>query len=358
MLKKMRQCRLNFADNRYDCEAGIIGEHYATELIVTPPAIMPTEAVYRLCFEPGGLSEIILQTTDGAFSYPLPSAVTATPYCCVTLIGYVGSEQIYKSRMVRLHFSQTADGDSSIDLQQPGIVDEVNRNTAARHGHDNKFVLDRLSDADGKLQFDGKEISGGGGAATAADVNYELPEEVQTEFPWAEIEENTVKAGLDTAIYYALAGMYAKYIGVTLQGAAGTVDISLQNFINNTYIPVANKAHEHDNKSILDEITAEKVNIWDNKQAKPSQVTSGTTITLADNTEYRLTDVTTLTLTYPTGSFECWMSLTFAESGNITVTLPAETKYIGTAPDFKNGETWELSFKDKVLAAQKVGDGT
>lgn len=357
MLKKMRQCRLNFADNRYDCEAGIIGEHYATELIVTPPAIMPTEAVYRLCFEPGGLSEIILQTTDGAFSYPLPSAVTATPYCCVTLIGYVGSEQIYKSRMVRLHFSQTADGDSSIDLQQPGIVDEVNRNTAARHGHDNKFVLDRLSDADGKLQFDGKEISGGG-AATAADVNYELPEEVQTEFPWAEIEENTVKAGLDTAIYYALAGMYAKYIGVTLQGAAGTVDVSLQNFINNTYIPIANKAHEHDNKSILDEITAEKVNIWNNKQAKPSQVTSGTTITLADNTEYRLTDVTTLTLTYPTGSFECWMSLTFAASGTITVTLPTGTKYLGSSPDFKNGETWELSFKDKVLAAQKVGDGT
>lgn len=198
----------------------------------------------------------------------------------------------------------------------------------------------------------------GGGVATAADVNYELPEEVQTEFPWAEIEENTVKAGLDTAIYYALAGMYAKYIGVTLQGAAGTVDVSLQNFINNTYIPVANKAHEHDNKSILDEITAEKVNIWDNKQAKPSQVTSGTTITLADNTEYRLTDVTTLTLTYPTGSFECWMSLTFAAGGTITVTLPTGTKYLGSSPDFKNGETWELSFKDKVLAAQKVGDGT
>ena len=353
----MRQCRLNFADNRYDCEAGIIGEHYATELIVTPPAIMPAEAVYRLCFEPGGLSEIILQTTDGAFSYPLPSAVTATPYCCVTLIGYVGSEQIYKSRMVRLHFSQTADGDSSIDLQQPGIVDEVNRNTAARHSHANKSVIDLLTaDDTGTLLYDGKVI--GGGAATAADVNYELPEEVQTEFPWAEIEENTVKAGLDTAIYYALAGMYAKYIGVTLQGAAGTVDVSLQNFINNTYIPVANKAHEHDNKSILDEITAEKVNIWDNKQAKPSQVTSGTTITLADNTEYRLTDVTTLTLNYPVGDFECWIRLTFAASGNVTVTLPSGTRYIGTAPDFKNGETWELSFKDKILAAQKVGDGT
>ena len=84
---------------------------------------------------------------------------------------------------------------------------------------------------------------------------------------------------------------------------------------------------------------------------------TGSNIALADNTEYRLADVTTLTLTYPTSDFECWMRLTFAESGNITVTLPADTKYIGAAPDFKNGETWELSFKDKVLAAQKVGEG-
>lgn len=172
MLKKMRQCRLNFAENRYDCEAGIIGEHYATELIVTPPAIMPSEAVYRLCFEPGGLSEIILQTTDGTLPYPLPSAVTATPYCCVTLIGYVGSEQIYKSRMVRLHFSQTADGDSSIiDPRQPGIVDEVNQNTAARHGHDNKAVLDKFAESDGKPTYGGQAL-GGGGASTAEGVSY------------------------------------------------------------------------------------------------------------------------------------------------------------------------------------------
>ena len=86
--------------------------------------------------------------------------------------------------------------------------------------------------------------------------------------------------------------------------------------------------------------------------------TGGGNITLADNTEYRLTDVTTLTLTYPTGNFECWMRLNFAASGNVTVTLPTGTKYIGTAPDFKNGETWELSFKDKILAARKVGEGT
>lgn len=402
LLKKMRQCRLNFADNRYDCEAGIIGEHYATELIVTPPAIMPAEAVYRLCFEPGGLSEIILQTTDGAFSYPLPSAVTATPYCCVTLIGYVGSEQIYKSRMVRLHFSQTADGDSSIDLQQPGIVDEVNRNTAARHSHANKSVIDLLTaDDTGTLLYDGKVIGGGG--STAEDISYTLSEDVQTTFPdIIELESDTVKSGLDVAMYYALAGMFAKYISCNLQSGSGeTVSMDLQRILDGFVFPAMFKAHEHDNKSVLDLISATDGKLRYNgsdvglkgekgdkgepgtpgapgapgsdaavtkdnvvaalgytPQAVSAQVTAGTEITLADNTEYRLENVATLTLTYPMGNFECWLKLTFAASGSITVTLPTGTKYIGNAPNFASGETWEMSIKDGVVIAQKVGDGT
>ena len=81
--------------------------------------------------------------------------------------------------------------------------------------------------------------------------------------------------------------------------------------------------------------------------------------TLADNAEYRMTGLKTLTVQYPEDvKFECWMRLSFAASGDITVTLPEGTGYIGSAPDFKNGETWELSFKDGVLAAQKVGEGT
>jgi len=94
------------------------------------------------------------------------------------------------------------------------------------------------------------------------------------------------------------------------------------------------------------------------KPPTQSVTTADENITLADNTEYRLTNVTTLKLSYPVGDFESWMRLTFAASGDITVTLPAGTGYIGTAPDFKNGETWERSFKDKILAAQKVGEGT
>ena len=139
---------------------------------------------------------------------------------------------------------------------------------------------------------------------------------------------------------------------------------------------VKKSGHTHTNKDVLDNLSysngklqynGSDISVTKNgviaalgytPEAVSTQVTTGSNITLADNTEYRLTNVTTLTLTYPTGNFECWMRLDFAASGDITVTLPAGTGYIGTAPDFKNGETWELSFKDKILAAQKVGEGT
>ena len=136
------------------------------------------------------------------------------------------------------------------------------------------------------------------------------------------------------------------------------------------------KAHEHDNKSVLDNLSVSNgklqyngsdVSVTKNgvinalgytPEAVSKQVTAGSNITLADNTEYRLTDVTTLNLSYPTGDFECWMRLSFAASGNVTVTLPTGTRYIGNAPSFANGETWEMSIKDGVVIAQKVGDGT
>lgn len=409
MLEKMRQCRLNFAEHRYDCEAGIVGEHNATELIITPPAIMPDEAVYRLCFEPGGVSEIISKRSDGTLAYPLPAAVSATAFCCVTLIGYIGNEQVYKSRMVQLHFCRAADGDADIDPQQPGIVAEVNQNTAARHSHDNKPVIDLLTaDDTGTLLYDGKAISGGGSTGTElfivnvqvqSGAEYTITSHDKT---YTQIDE-AYKAGKQILAVCTITGedtVYLIPLILTEQnsyyefgffvGSMFTIDVyntdtwdcyvgeldaysiqakisadasaesqSLQRILDYSVYPAVEKAHNHSNKSVLDGLSdSNGVLKYNNKPIIAQKISEGLYITLADNTEYRLTDVLTLRLSYPTGDFECWMRLTFAASGNITVTLPAETKYIGTAPDFKNGETWELSFKDKVLAAQKVGEGT
>lgn len=560
----MRQCRLNFAEHRYDCEAGIVGEHNATELIITPPAIMPDETVYRLCFEPGGVSEIIPKMSDGTLAYPLPAAVTATAFCCMTLIGYIGNEQVYKSRMVQLHFCRAADGDTDIDPQQPGIVAEVNHNTAARHTHANKAVLDKFAESkDGKPTYDGEALGGGGGAGDfiikmtveANGDNYTVTscsatvEQIDAAF---NADKNIVlTVAPEDGLYYALPLVYAtpglsylfesfydaylffagvdKRDGTTfdmIQVPASAIAYSNDAIptvdnVGDTLDELVLISHTHSNKDTLDNLSdsngklqydgsdvglkgdkgdtgatgadgktpvkgvdywtaADKQEIIDdihpayyidlagtypnytcpvamddikaaynsgynlvcrctlgvytatlplfipvpaantwifsgsgalesmnfsaqtftiaittngvvaqnslltNKQLNinisgttyhydgseeiavavkaPVRLITTTDVSetawLTDNTEYRLADITTLTLNYPPDDFECWMRLTFAASGNITVTLPADTKYIGTAPDFKNGETWELSFKDKVLAAQKVGEGT
>ena len=150
----------------------------------------------------------------------------------------------------------------------------------------------------------------------------------------------------------------ADSIKAKISADSSAQSLSLQTILNSLVYPAVEKAHEHSNKSVLDGLSdSNGVLYYNNKPIIAQKISEGPYITLADNTEYRLTDVTTLKLSYPVGDFESWMRLTFAASGDITVTLPAGTGYIGTAPDFKNGETWELSFKDKILAAQKVGEG-
>ena len=219
---------------------------------------------------------------------------------------------------------------------------------------------------------------GTGGASTAEDISYTPSEDIQNEFPeLAVLESNTVKSGLDLAMYYALAGMFAGNIAVDFQTSGGTSSISLQNLYDYSILPAIEKAHEHSNKPVLDnlsvsngklqyngsDISVTKDNVISALGYTPKAVSRvvyypGSNVTLEDNTEYRLTNVTTLNLTYPTGDFECWMRLSFAANGDATVTLPVDTKYLGAVPNFKKGETWELGFKDRVLAAQKVGDGT
>ena len=78
-------------------------------------------------------------------------------------------------------------------------------------------------------------------------------------------------------------------------------------------------------------------------------------LTLADNTEYRFTSaVTSLTLTFPSGSFDCWLEFTTGSS--ISVNFPANATYLGGAPTFEASKTYEMSIKDgSVICAEVEG---
>ena len=76
-------------------------------------------------------------------------------------------------------------------------------------------------------------------------------------------------------------------------------------------------------------------------------------LTVADNTEYRFSSaLTSLTLTFPSGTFDCW--LRFTSGSSITVTLPASATYIGGAPTFEASKTYEMSIKDGVVICAEV----
>lgn len=275
--------------------------------------------------------------SNGVINYAIPQDITLMPIIesvmGIQIIGNNG-ENIIKSPIVEAYIGSSLQDSTKVASDTPtDISTKVEQLMAAKHSHSNKAVLDKFAEgSDGKPTYNGAAIGsgsgGGGGASTASEISY----------------------------------TNSKLPGVS--DAKGAFD------------SLVDDSHKHNNKTTLDKLSdangklqynGSDISITKNgviaalgytPKAVSAQVTTGTNITLADNTEYRLENVTTLTLTYPTGNFECWLKLTFAASGSVTVTLPTGTRYIGTAPDFKNGETWEMSIKDGVVIAQKVGDGT
>lgn len=246
------------------------------------------------------------------------------------------------------------------------------------HEHNNEDVLDKLSVSDGKLQYNGSDVSLK--PAYYIDLTGTYPSYT------CPVAMGDIKAAYSSGynlVCRCALGAYTATLPLFIpmpaantwifsgSGALESMNFSAQSFT----VAITANGVAAQNKQLMPFPTPNKLKItagdihyhYDGSYEVSFAVqpatelvsnTGGGNITLADNTEYRLTDVTTLTLNYLARKFESWMRLTFAESGNITVTLPADTKYIGTAPDFKSGETWELSFKDGVLAAQKVGEGT
>lgn len=186
----------------YDGNAiGIQGEHRASELVIVPPLDMPSGLEYRLAFDPGGMSDT-LSLTDGELRYELPQSITRHEVVSMNIEGYEGGDRIYKSVMVELYFDEAVDTDSPVDADGHSIGAEVAKNTAARHTHDNKAILDKLSVAGGKLQYDGSDVGlkgdkgdkGDTGAAGADGYTPVKGTDYWTEADKAEIVNDTLAA--------------------------------------------------------------------------------------------------------------------------------------------------------------------
>ena len=451
-------------------DVGYRAENNFTLLALPIPAELEGADSYRVYFEStvgDYLQTETLTPVDGYVTVKITSDVVPEPgNMAAQLVAFRAGEIVGYAPMIT-GSAKVSIPDGTERLSH-SLAAEIALNTAARHSHSNKAILDKFAETDGKPTYNGQALGGGGGAddfiikmtvtsddngnytvtscdATVEQIDAAVSAEKRVvviasyngiifELPKLEgVEGNTyyfgafLKGQMIASSVEKIGGNTSEWQFSVTQIGAESVDYynaALPNIstVGGALDELVLKSHTHANKDTLDKLSDSNGKLQYNGSdvglkgadgangitptigangnwyldttdtGKPSrgekgdkgdpgsdanvtkanvitalgytpravsaQVSTGTEITLADNTEYRLTDVTTLTLAYPTGDFECWMRLSFAASGNITVTLPTGTKYIGTAPDFKNGETWELSFKDKILAAQKVGDGT
>lgn len=401
-------------------DVGYRAENNFTLLALPIPAELDGADSYRVYFE-STVGEYLqtepLTPADGYVTVKITSDVVPEPgNMAAQLVAFADGEIVGYAPMIT-GSAKVSIPDGTERLSH-SLAAEIALNTAARHSHANKSVLDKFDESkDGKPTYDGEALGGGAGdfvikmtveangdnytvtscdktmeqidAAVASGQNikaiafdkYIMPM-IQTaygesytfgaflgSFLVAATVAKNPESGADDWQFYlvSITADIVNYSNAALPNIS-TVEEALDELVPNS--------HTHDNKGTLDKLSVSNGKLQYNgsdisvtkngviaalgytPKAVSAQVATGSNITLANNTEYRLTDVTTLTLTYPTGDFECWMRLNFAASGDITVTLPTGTRYIGTAPDFKNGETWELSFKDEILAAQKVGEGT
>lgn len=290
----------------------------------------------------------------------------------IQVIGNSG-ENIIKSPIVEAYIGSSLLDSTEVASDTPtDISTKVEQLMAAKHSHSNKAVLDKFAEgSDGKPTYNGIAVGGGsGGASTAEDISYTNTQLPNVENVKAALDELVPKshthANKDTLDKLSVSNGKLQYNGsdVGLKGADGitpTIGANGNWYLDTTDTGKPSRGEKGDKGDPGSDANVTKANVVAalgyTPEAVSAQVSTGSNITLADNTEYRLTDVTTLTLNYPTSNFECWMRLSFAASGDATVILPTGTKYIGTTPDFKNGETWEMSIKDGVVIAQKVGEG-
>lgn len=237
-------------------DIGYRAENNFTELSLPVPAELENADSYRVYFEStvgDYLQTETLTPVDGYVTVKITSDVVPEPgNMAAQLVAFANGEIVgYAPVITGTAKVSIPDGTERLSHS---LAAEIALNTAARHSHANKLVLDKFAESDGKPTYGGEALSGG--AATAEDISYTLSEDVQTTFPdIVELESDTVKSGLDFAMYYAIAGMFAKNIACDLPTATDTITVELQSALDGFVFPAMVKAHEHVNKSVLDKLS-------------------------------------------------------------------------------------------------------
>lgn len=154
-------------------DVGYRAENNFTELSLPVPAELEGADSYRVYFESTVgeyLQTELLTPTGGYVTVKITSDIVPEPgNMAAQLVAFADGKIVGYAPMIT--GSAKVSIPDGTERLSPSLSAEIALNTAARHSHDNKAVLDKFAETDGKPTYDGKAL-GGGGASTAEDVSY------------------------------------------------------------------------------------------------------------------------------------------------------------------------------------------
>lgn len=166
---QIRTITVDYARPRgYD--VGYRAENNFTELSLPVPAELEGADSYRVYFESTVgeyLQTELLTPTDGYVTVKITSDIVPEPgNMAAQLVAFADGEIVGKAPMIT-GTAKVSIPDGTERLSH-SLAAEIALNTAARHSHDNKSVLDKFAESkDGKPTYDGKALGGGGAGGYA-----------------------------------------------------------------------------------------------------------------------------------------------------------------------------------------------
>ena len=148
-------------------DVGYRAENNFTELSLPVPAELEGADSYRVYFESTVgeyLQTEVLTPADGYVTVKITSDIVPEPgNMAAQLVAFRTGEIVGYAPMIT-GSAKVSIPDGTERLSH-SLAAEIALNTAARHTHENKAVLDKFAETDGKPTYDGQAIGGTGGAS-------------------------------------------------------------------------------------------------------------------------------------------------------------------------------------------------
>lgn len=168
-------------------DVGYRAENNFTLLALPIPTELEGADSYRVYFESTVgeyLQTELLTPADGYVAVKITSDIVPEPgNMAAQLVAFADGDIVGYAPMIT-GTAKTSIPDGTERLSH-SLAAEIALNTAARHTHTNKAVLDKFAETDGKPTYDGEALGGGGGSVdsvngktgavvlTAEDINYD-----------------------------------------------------------------------------------------------------------------------------------------------------------------------------------------